>query len=243
MKMIDTPRFFRSRTRSKKCFFSSGVSVAVGSSKMITFALCSTARAISTICFLAAPSAPTSRRRERRRSSATGGTAARRCRCRAIDCRSAPDRGRCSGRRSLSARGCSPGTPWRCRAAALRAATSARPDCPRSVIVPEVSVTTPAMTLVSVDLPAPFSPTSAWISPRRSSKSTPRSPERRRKALVALSKCEYRCRSCAELPRRCRRREAAACVPAPLRARPDRRRLRQPTTTPWFMPSARLCSE
>ena len=59
MKTIDTPRFLRSRTRSKKYFFSSGVSVAVGSSKMITLALCSTARAISTICFLAAPSAPT----------------------------------------------------------------------------------------------------------------------------------------------------------------------------------------
>jgi hypothetical protein len=43
---------------------------------------------------------------------------------------------------------------------------------PSMVMVPEVSVTTPAITLVSVDLPAPFSPTSAWISPRRRSKST-----------------------------------------------------------------------
>ncbi|MGY3133686.1 hypothetical protein ACVWZM_004368 [Bradyrhizobium sp. USDA 4501] len=54
--MIETPRFLRSRTRSKKYFFSSGVSDAVGSSKMMTLALCRTARAISTICFLAAPS-------------------------------------------------------------------------------------------------------------------------------------------------------------------------------------------
>ena len=38
--------------RSKKYFFSSGVRLAVGSSKMMTLALCSTARAISTICFL-----------------------------------------------------------------------------------------------------------------------------------------------------------------------------------------------
>ena len=59
MKMIETPRSFRSRTRAKKYFFSSGVSVAVGSSKMMTLALCCTARAISTICFLAAPSRPT----------------------------------------------------------------------------------------------------------------------------------------------------------------------------------------
>ena len=59
MKMTETPRAFRSRTRSKKYFFSSGVRLAVGSSKMMTLALCSTARAISTICFLAAPSRPT----------------------------------------------------------------------------------------------------------------------------------------------------------------------------------------
>ena len=31
------------------------------------------------------------------------------------------------------------------------------------------------MMFISVDLPAPFSPAIAWISPRRSSKSTPRS--------------------------------------------------------------------
>jgi len=43
---------------------------------------------------------------------------------------------------------------------------------PFTSIVPEVNATTPAITFVSVDLPAPFSPTSAWISPRRSSKST-----------------------------------------------------------------------
>ena len=56
MKMMETPRRFSSSTRSKKYFFSSGVSEAVGSSKMMTLALWRTARAISTICFLAAPS-------------------------------------------------------------------------------------------------------------------------------------------------------------------------------------------
>ena len=35
MKTIDTPRRFKSRARSKKYFFSSGVKVAVGSSKMM----------------------------------------------------------------------------------------------------------------------------------------------------------------------------------------------------------------
>ena len=36
MKIIETPRAFRLAIRSKKYFFSSGVSVAVGSSKMMT---------------------------------------------------------------------------------------------------------------------------------------------------------------------------------------------------------------
>ena len=40
-------------------YFSSGVSEAVGPSKMMTRALWWTARAISTICFLAAPSVET----------------------------------------------------------------------------------------------------------------------------------------------------------------------------------------
>ncbi len=43
----------------------------------------------------------------------------------------------------------------------------------RSASLPSVSDTTPAMTLVRVDLPAPFSPTSAWISPSARLKSTP----------------------------------------------------------------------
>ena len=59
MKMIETPRAFNRLTRLKKCCFSSGVSVAVGSSKMMTLAFSLTARAISTICFLAAPSVAT----------------------------------------------------------------------------------------------------------------------------------------------------------------------------------------
>ena len=59
MKMIDTPRAFSRSISAKKCSFSSGVSDAVGSSKMMTRAFCLTALAISTICFLAAPSVPT----------------------------------------------------------------------------------------------------------------------------------------------------------------------------------------
>ena len=55
MKTMETPRCFSRRISAKKWRFSSGVRVAVGSSKMMTSALCCTARAISTICLLAAP--------------------------------------------------------------------------------------------------------------------------------------------------------------------------------------------
>src|ERR1022692_142117 len=40
-------------------------------------------------------------------------------------------------------------------------------------LTPESGVSAPVITLMSVDLPAPFSPTSAWTSPSRSSKETP----------------------------------------------------------------------
>jgi len=43
---------------------------------------------------------------------------------------------------------------------------------PSSSMCPELSVTTPASTLDSVDLPAPFSPSKACTSPRRRLKST-----------------------------------------------------------------------
>ena len=43
---------------------------------------------------------------------------------------------------------------------------------PSSAIVPSSGCTTPAMILISVDLPAPFSPSTAWIELRRQAKST-----------------------------------------------------------------------
>ncbi len=56
MKMIETPDFLSRCIRPKKWCFSSGVSDAVGSSKMMMRAFWRTARAISTICRCAAPS-------------------------------------------------------------------------------------------------------------------------------------------------------------------------------------------
>src|ERR687889_2465728 len=46
---------------------------------------------------------------------------------------------------------------------------------PATSIVPASGATAPVMILISVDLPAPFSPTSACTSPAHRSKDTPRS--------------------------------------------------------------------
>ena len=61
--------------------------------------------------------------------------------------------------------------PWRADACA----SANRTGAPPSRITPWSGWCTPASTLIIVLLPAPFSPTSAWISPARSSKSTPSS--------------------------------------------------------------------
>ncbi len=58
-----------------------------------------------------------------------------------------------------------------------------RSAAPSSRIAPSYSACTPAMIFISVLLPAPFSPTSPWISPSRSVKSTPWSASTPPKAL------------------------------------------------------------
>ncbi len=60
MKMIPAPRSRSVLSRWNKCCISSGVRDAVGSSKMKIFALCRTARTISTIWRLAVPRFSTS---------------------------------------------------------------------------------------------------------------------------------------------------------------------------------------
>src|SRR5918997_3080941 len=58
---------------------------------------------------------------------------------------------------------------------------------PSKVAVPASPRCTPVMILISVDLPAPFSPTSAWTSPRATSSDAPRSAGTPPKALSTLS--------------------------------------------------------
>ncbi len=84
-----------------------------------------------------------------------------------------PGRGRCSRPRSgpetAPAAGRSPRSPVLARAPGR----SARPDAPWTSIVPSSGRWAPVITLISVDFPAPFSPTSAWTSPARRSNETP----------------------------------------------------------------------
>ena len=78
---------------------------------------------------------------------------------------SARGRGTCSCRPSAGRRAPGPGRPPRCRARAPSWRSPSSPVSPSMVMAPEVGGCTPEMILISVDLPAPLSPTSATISP------------------------------------------------------------------------------
>ncbi len=67
----------------------------------------------------------------------------------------------------------------------MRSSTEARDRSrPASMTVPASGRWTPMSTFMSVDLPAPFSPSRAWTSPARTSKSMPRRTWKGPKALV-----------------------------------------------------------
>src|SRR6476620_7629823 len=59
--------------------------------------------------------------------------------------------------------------------ACARAGVSAATRAPRTASDPESGDSAPLRILISVDLPAPFSPTIAWTSPARRSYDTPHS--------------------------------------------------------------------
>ena len=77
-----------------------------------------------------------------------------------------------SGRGTAPAAGRWPRSPSRC---AVTGSIVARPAARQSRACPRPAECAPVMILISVDLPAPFSPTSAWTSPARSSNDTSRS--------------------------------------------------------------------
>ncbi len=113
---------------------------------------------------------------------------------------------------------------------------------PSRIIVPDVRVTTPAITLVSVDFPAPFSPTSAWIS--RALKVKIDTVDRGN-AGIELGRLVQGENRVAHAPN-----SAASGAIGSLKMRPGpfAIMIRSPLnsiadTTPWFVPSTRLCSE
>src|SRR5699024_28048 len=74
-------------------------------------------------------------------------------------------------------------TPLRRASRGVRSSSSS----PSSMTVPASSSCAPAITLVSVDLPDPFSPTRAWMVPRRSRKETSSSARTVPKVFVTAS--------------------------------------------------------
>ena len=72
-------------------------------------------------------------------------------------------------RRSWSGRGRVPDRPRRCPRRGCPAATRNATGLPSIRISPSLGGNSPASTFISVDLPAPFSPTTACTSPRRKS--------------------------------------------------------------------------
>ena len=70
--------------------------------------------------------------------------------------------------------------------AGLRSSTGS----PSTAMSPASGRYRPVMILISVDLPAPFSPTRAWISPGRRSSETPRSAWVEPKLFETSRTCE-----------------------------------------------------
>ena len=172
MKIIDTPGCFRSRTRSKKYFFSSGVSARGRLVEDDHLGLVENgARDLDHLLLGGAEQAHGRRRRhveiQRLQELLRGDIDAAQAVVEFLLAEEQVLRDRHGRHQAVLLE--HHGDAEMARLERRAAAETSRPSIS---ILPEVSGTTPAITLVSVDLPAPFSPTSAWISPRRRSKST-----------------------------------------------------------------------
>ena len=138
------------------------------------------ARAISTICCLADAQGRRPGPRDRRsRPGPARRPAAAWANMRRRSTQAQPDglaaQEEVLGRPRDSAPARAPGGSPGCPAGRPRRRRGSRRGRPSSSIVPASGRTTPPSTLISVDFPAPFSPSRAWISPARSVKSTPSS--------------------------------------------------------------------
>ena len=148
----------------------------VGSSRIRTREFTPSARAISTICCRAvlrvatgASGSPISARPRSSISRRAWANMRRRS--------TRPNRTGSRPRNRFSATerfGASESSWWITRIPSRSASATSRISTrrPSSSIVPESGRTMPPSTLISVDFPAPFSPSRAWISPARSAKST-----------------------------------------------------------------------
>ncbi len=165
----------------------SASSTADGSSMMMSFTSCESARAIATICLLAALNWLTSTWGERapcpsrRRSS--------RVRAAASPRRVNPPRESSCPRKMFSAmvRPSTTSSSWYIVAMPIASPASGSgisTTSPSHRISPSSGRWTPARVLMSVDLPAPFCPRMQWTSPARTSRSTPRSARTPAKAFV-----------------------------------------------------------
>ena len=200
--MKDVPWSRRLRTIWNRCSTSAVLSAVVGSSKMRSFALKKSARLISRSCFWlclrsatsAVGSMSTPRRSKRSRALAimlfflsekTGPVS------------SCPKKMFSYARRSLNRLS----SWWTKAMPAFSTALIDAPvmSAPSKVTVPASAVYDPVRMFMSVDLPAPFSPSRAWISPGPTCKSTPfktgtplnalRIPLMVRRSIALLSSC------------------------------------------------------
>ncbi len=158
-------------------------STAVGSSKTSTRAFWESALAISTTCWWATERLPTSAAGEMSNPSCESSSPARLRSCRqAMVAGSSPRKMFSATERS----GASASSWW--MTAMPRARASSGPwrwtGWPSSSMCPDVGCSSPPRMRISVDLPAPFSPTSACTSPAPSEKLAPSSARIPLNALV-----------------------------------------------------------
>ena len=135
--------------------------------------------------------------------------ARRRCACASV----VAARARRSRAPTAARRRAPPGRRSRCRASAPRAGCGSSASSPSRRSVAGVGRWTPLRILTSVLLPEPFSPTSAWTSPARSSNEPSRSARVAPKALATETASTSRRRGA----RRLRRRSVAPVMACPTR--------------------------